>query len=106
MYAELSTNLPNAIELESTYADRLLIKMIPGARWRDEFKKWMLPLTWISCKCLRTTFKDALSIGPNLNAWGYATLNGRIAPALAIRDKLEIDEDDDSPEAKVVKSWR
>lgn len=108
MYAEISTNLPNAIELESTYADRLLIKTIPGAKWKDEFKKWMLPLTWISCKCLRTTFKDALSIGPNLNAWGYVTLNGRIAPALATRDLLNLpDEFPRAPHVlEHIKAWR
>lgn len=108
MIAEVSTNLPNAIELESDYSDRLLIKTIPGAKWKAEFKRWVLPLTWVSCKCLRTTFKDRLNIGPNLNQWGFETLNGRVAPAMAVRDLLELpDEFPLNPRVlSIIKSWR
>lgn len=108
MYAEVSTNFPNAIELESNYADRPRIKTIPGSRWKDEIKRWTLPLTWVSCKCLRTTFADQLRIGTNLNAWGYETLRTRVAPALATRGLLELpDEFPLNPRVlEVIKSWR
>lgn len=108
MRAEVSTNFPNAIELESSFADRLLIKTIPGARWKDEIKRWTIPLSWVSCKCLRTTFKDALEIGPTLNAWGWSTLKNRVQPAMELRDLLELPEEFPlNPRAlEIIKSWR
>jgi SNF2 family DNA or RNA helicase len=108
MRAEVSTNFPNAIELDSSFADRLLIKTIPGSRWKAEIKRWTIPLSWVSCKCLRTTFKTALEIGPVLNQWGWDTLNNRVKPAMLTRDLLELpDEFPLNPRAlDTIKSWR
>jgi SNF2 family DNA or RNA helicase len=81
------------IQAEWRYKD--LCKSIPGSKWSTEDQLWRLPLSWSSCLALRSTFLNDLQIGPALNDWAANELSTRIGPAMALREVLEADGDED-----------
>ncbi|GAA2141720.1 hypothetical protein GCM10009760_26190 [Kitasatospora kazusensis] len=61
------------------------IRTIPGVRWHDGSKRWRLPLSWATCKQLRTAFGDLLQAGPLLTAWARDEYEDRVEPAMDAR---------------------
>lgn len=57
------------IDIETAWADRELIKTIPGVRWDSTRKVWTVPRSWAACLQLRTTFGKRLEIGPDVAVW-------------------------------------
>jgi len=72
--------------------DREGVKSIPGSRWNSEVKKWHTPLSWSACRQLRAVFGDRLEIGPELWKWAKSELDLRVAPSLALRNELSIQD--------------
>jgi SNF2 family DNA or RNA helicase len=73
---------------DTRWSEKDIVSAIAGARWDEKNKTWTLPLSWASCLQLRAGFGQALINGPELAAWAWAEFNGRIKPALALRDQL------------------
>jgi len=71
-----------------------LCQTIPGARWNDPTNTWRMPVSWTGCLALRSTFKDALEIGPRLGEWAQNELTTRVAPANALRELLDFEGGD------------
>lgn len=86
---------PTRISVLAPYAQKELIKAIPGSRWTKEYGQWTVPLSWSSCMALRGTFGASLSIGPTLNAWAAEYRRTRIEPAMALRELLDAPGDPD-----------
>lgn len=93
-----------AVDLDSTgkyiivnaeWRFKELCKSIPGAKWNAKEQFWSVPASWTSCLALRSTFKDALEIGPLLALWAQKEVTERINPSNAYRD-LETLESDSS----------
>jgi superfamily II DNA or RNA helicase len=93
-----------AVDLDSTgkyiivnaeWRFKELCKSIPGAKWNAKEQFWSVPASWTSCLALRSTFKDALEIGPLLALWAQKEVTERINPSNAYRD-LETLEGDSS----------
>lgn len=105
-HADVSQTYPGMIDIWTEYADRILIKNVPGARWKDETRTWAAPLTWVTCKTLRAEFGTKLTIGAQLNQWGREQVQNRIKPALGYRPLLEIPDEDQSEAANIIRSWR
>lgn len=59
------------IVVTTQWNERELIKMVPGARWSATEKRWSAPLTWATANILRGVFADALTLGPELQEWGW-----------------------------------
>lgn len=75
----------DVIELNATYADKELVRSIPGSRFHSPPPVWTVPLSWAACQQLRGTFGDRLRIGPELKAWATAELRDRVGPAMELR---------------------
>lgn len=91
--------------VQTEWAEKDLIRQVPGSAWDPRAKVWTLPLSWGSCVTLRGVFGDRVQIGPTLNEWAWRERRERIEPVNAVRQRLEI-LDDGSPEVEVLKSWR
>jgi SNF2 family DNA or RNA helicase len=55
---------------------------------------WRIPLSWTSCLALRSTFRDNLVIGENLQLWANNELATRINPSNELRE-LETHDGDE-----------
>ena len=69
-----------------------LCKSLPGSKWDTTAQQWHAPVSWATCLALRSTFRDALVIGPRLADWATNELTTRVTPANNLRD-LEAFED-------------
>jgi SNF2 family DNA or RNA helicase len=69
-----------------------LCKSLPGSKWDTTAQQWHAPVSWATCLALRSTFRDALVIGPRLADWAMNELATRVTPANNLRD-LEDFED-------------
>ena len=69
-----------------------LCKSLPGSKWDTTAQQWHAPVSWATCLALRSTFRDALVIGPRLADWATNELATRVTPANNLRD-LEAFED-------------
>ena len=81
--------VPEGILVQARFTENDMVKLIPGARYKAAFKGWLLPKTWPACIQLRAVFKDALTIGQDLNTWAYWEQVNRVKPALAYRSLLK-----------------
>ena len=72
-----------------------LCKTIPGATWDSKNDLWRMPVSWSGCLALRSTFRDALAIGPELAQWATDERTNRIDPANALRE-LTVSEEGDA----------
>jgi SNF2 family DNA or RNA helicase len=83
------------IVIKAEWRFKDLCKSIPGSKWSAQDQLWRIPLSWSSCLALRSTFLNDLQIGPALNDWAANELTTRIGPAMALREVLEADGDED-----------
>jgi SNF2 family DNA or RNA helicase len=83
------------ILLTTDWRYKELCKSLPGASWSAKDQVWRAPLSWTTCLALRSTFRDGLTIGPNLSEWATNELNTRISPANALRELESADGDSD-----------
>jgi SNF2 family DNA or RNA helicase len=83
------------ILLTTDWRFKELCKSLPGASWSPKDQVWRAPLSWTTCLALRSTFRDGLTIGPNLNEWATNELNTRIGPSNAFRELESADGDED-----------
>ena len=92
--------------VDATYRDNDTLSMLPGAKLGSD-DIWRMPLTWTSANALRGMYGDALVLGPELSAWGFAQLENWVNPALTLVNSLSIDEGDDRlyPFQKVGVAW-
>lgn len=91
-YAELLEDDDGKIVVTTTYADRYLIRQLPGANYHPLTQTWRVPLSWPACLTLRGLFGDDLDVGPLLASWANGEYALRVRPALATRDALTADE--------------
>lgn len=89
VYCEIESN---RIYITSQMTDREKCKQIPGCRWDKDKKMWHAPVSWATCKVLRSTFMDRLQIGPTLMEWAKLEVTERIAPSVALRDALTVSD--------------
>lgn len=83
----------NRIVLESAYSDKDRVKTISGARWDKATSLWSVPLSWSSCKQLRSTFGDRLLIGEDLLKWAFDEYDGRVSVCMDLRNQTDADPD-------------
>lgn len=78
------------IIVQTTWQERELIKMVPGAVWnRPRNGVWNLPLSWGSCLALRGVFGQNLHLGGNIVRWAADHRANIIEPSLAMRKLTE-----------------
>jgi SNF2 family DNA or RNA helicase len=87
-----------------------LVREIPGIRYHvrpdDHYHRehWVGHLSWATCLALRGVFGKRLEVGDDLAKWALSEKQLRVAPAMALRDVLDLNDldlgwwDDDLPE--------
>lgn len=98
--AEIFEELENRIVIDSDLwmRDKDRISQCSGSKFSIKHKKWLMPLSWGSCKVLRGVFGDELIIGDKLKEWSWNEYNDRILPCVTSRKSLntnDIDENDE-----------
>jgi len=83
------------IVLTAEWRYKELCKSLPGSSWSTSDRVWKIPLSWSSCLALRSTFLDALLLGPALTEWATNERATRIDPAMILRDQEDADGDED-----------
>ena len=88
-----STNSHILINAEWRFKE--LCKSLPGSSWSAKDQVWRVPLSWTSCLALRSTFKEDLVIGDNLQSWANNELAARITPSNELRELETYDGDEE-----------
>lgn len=94
----LAERAGDVIQIHSTYAERTVIRQLPGATHKGA-NIWHVPLTWAACVTLRGLFGASLEVGPELKSWAWDEYQGHIKPALDLRDAMELPPDSDTVSA-------
>lgn len=105
-FVEIDPENPADVLIHTNYVDRFLIKQLPGSSYRTEDRLWRAPLSWATCVILRGLFKHELQLGEELVSWARRERRDRVDEANRLRLKLQLDDDDHSPVAEVIRSWR
>lgn len=80
----------NVIRVDTQYAEKELVKLIPGSRWDSHERNWTVPLTWAACVQLRGAFGDSLRVGPELTRWSLIEFKRRVRPTLDLRSQVVV----------------
>jgi SNF2 family DNA or RNA helicase len=80
------------IHVATTFTDRQLMLMVPGARFDKKSDGWLTPLAWSTCIILRGLFNEKLTVGPLLTSWSQGEWALRIRPAVDMRSALHPDD--------------
>lgn len=81
-YAEVDGGV---IVVQTTYAEKELIKSVPGSRWDATARTWYVPKSWGACKALRGVFGGNLQVGHGLAEWSRHEFARRVSPATQLR---------------------
>ncbi len=93
VYVDISNDNKH-VNITAEWRYKELCKSIPGALWDTKTQQWRVPLSWASCLALRSTFKDDLTLGPNILTWATNERSTRIDPSMAFRDIEHLDGTD------------
>jgi hypothetical protein len=87
----------DVIVVETEYRDAELIRAVPGARYKSEQHVWHVPLTWAGLLTLHGLLGDRLVIGNDLALWAAKFSTEFVAPAVALRESIEVTPETPSP---------
>jgi len=82
-YANLGSD--GEIYVQTSYAERELIKQVPGAHWDPAIKVWKVSVSWATCVILRGVFGPSLQLGESINEWAWNERKNRIDRAVMLR---------------------
>jgi SNF2 family DNA or RNA helicase len=91
----IATTMPSierfgdVIRVNTRFAEKEQVKLIPGSRWDSSNKIWTTPLSWAACIQLRGIFGSELQVGPELTQWSLDEFTRRIKPTLELRTLIE-----------------
>jgi hypothetical protein len=106
-YAELRhTDSGVHIEIETTWNEKELVKLVPGARWDSNGRTWSVPLGWAQCIILRGVFGQQVTFGDELTKWGWNELETRVTPAIKLRMRTSLPDDVKPDLRAVIEAWR
>lgn len=93
--AELCEQDPTRIQIRTDWSLKELTRTIPGCNYNRGADVWQMPVSWSGCLALRSTFRDALEIGPRLTEWALNEKTSRVDPCLQLRELADIPGDPD-----------
>lgn len=76
------------IVIDTQFADRHLIRMLPGVRFDKATETWHAPLSWVTCVALRTLFRLDLELDQSLASWASAERALWIDDAMMLREMV------------------
>lgn len=75
----------NCISLDTLWAEKDLVQLIPGSRRNSREDCWEVPLTWAACQQL-ASIMPVLEVDDALRAWTHHEFETRVQQALALRE--------------------
>lgn len=95
------------IQVKTNWREHKLVEQVPGLNHRSRDDVWHGTPSWALCVTLRGVFGNLLEVGDELKRWSWRQWNAWLEGNMNLRTRTEgISDDDDSPEAKVIRSWR
>ena len=89
LIAEIDEKDPTKIKIsEYEWKFKILLNSVPSAHFKAKDSCWYYSLTWQTCLALQSTFKENLTVGPNLRAWMQNLYNTVILPAYNMRMEI------------------
>lgn len=73
------------IQIEATHRDKENIDMIPGSRWKQAERSFVVPMSWAAMQQCRGVFGDRLVVGDKLNELAWQVYEHRVKPCLDLR---------------------
>lgn len=90
MLAELESD--GRIWFTSSYAERSLVRSLPGSTYDRATERWCCRATWAACLTMRSLFGPALQLGPRLVDWARERAAVE-QTAIELGNSLELDEE-------------
>ena len=84
-----TTKRGQRIIIHTTYAEKDVVRQIPGVKWDQDALAWTLPIAWAPFVQMQGVFGANLRPSQELADWAWEEYNTRIKPALDARDALE-----------------
>jgi SNF2 family DNA or RNA helicase len=69
MFAEIEDD--GRIRFQSSYAERSLVRSLPGAKYDRKSEQWYVTASWVACLTMRSLFGSSLELGPKLTEWAW-----------------------------------
>lgn len=89
LIAEIDENDHTKIKIaEYEWKFKVLLNSVPSAHFKAKDSCWYYALTWQTCLALQSTFKENLTVGPNLRAWMKELYTNTILPAYNMRMEI------------------
>lgn len=79
---------------DTSYRDHDLLKTLPGGKLDPELKQWVFAPTWTAANALRGLYGSQLTLGPELQRWGFEQLTSWVTRARELTSTLSLDGDD------------
>lgn len=89
-HAEIDHDDPTRILITTEWADKELVKQVPGANWFSSKRAWTAPLSWATAVVLRGIFQERFTYGEGLRSVLQALKDGWVDPAMAWREQYEV----------------
>lgn len=87
-YAEIENG---EIVVKTSWMEKELIRLVPGANWSDKLDGWHMKLTWGAYCVLGGVFGAQLVVGPALTEWLWSEHRERVQPCLTLRALTSLD---------------
>lgn len=89
----LSRRGDDGLTIKSEFADRYVIRELPGCNHHKPSDTWRAPLSWGTLVMLRGAFGENLTYDQDVLDWSWDEYRRRVEPCLRMRAQYEVAED-------------
>jgi len=89
----LSRRGDDGLTIKSEFADRYVIRELPGCNHHKPSDTWRAPLSWGTLVMLRGAFGDNLTYDQDVLDWAWNEYDTRVEPCMRKRSQYEVRED-------------
>lgn len=86
-YADVRDGEPDTIYIQASWAERDLMKQVPGCGWDGNAKIWHAPFSWAGVLIMRGLLQSTLVVSPALNLRVWNEREVRIDRAMELRGR-------------------
>lgn len=90
----LSRRGSDGLTIKTEFADRYVIRELPGANYHKNSDTWRMPLSWGTLVTLRGAFGQNLTMDQDVRDWSWHEYNTRVEPCTRMRAEYQADDDE------------
>lgn len=91
MMVHLSRRGNTGLSIKTEFADRYVIRELPGCTYHKPSDTWRAPLSWGVLVSLRGAFGDRLTYEQDVLDWSWDEYKNRVEPCMRMRSEYEFD---------------